>query len=95
MSAHSPDFFRSAADRDLALASTTLNGTLLAMLLHKGVLTPAEGNFVAAAAAFACRGQGHEEAAELIEAMMPTCLDVNVEQAAQEMGLDMEKARVQ
>ena len=88
-------FLAEAAEGDRSLATIALNGSLLAVLAQKQLLDAEELNFIAASAALACRAQGSEGSAALIEMMVPTSVGVDVQQAAARLGMPLDKANAQ
>lgn len=86
------NFLADASVADRSLASLALSGSLMAVLAQKNLLSGDELNFIAASAALACRAQGSEGSASLLEEMVPTSVGIDVEQAAAQLGMAMQKA---
>jgi hypothetical protein len=81
---------RVSAD-DAAHAAVVFHGALIGQLVKKGVLSNDEANFVGAIAASMCRGGGNENAAALIENVMPTCKGVSIPIEAMKQGIWIDK----
>ncbi|WBY06352.1 hypothetical protein PIB19_12075 [Sphingomonas sp. 7/4-4] len=81
----------SVAPDEIATAAFNLQLALMAQLGVAGALTEEQLNFVAASAASMCRRQGEENAAKLIETVVPTAVGVNINIEAMKQGIGIKR----
>jgi hypothetical protein len=74
---------------DVAMASIHWVAALTARPAIKGVITAAEANEIVAHAAAQCRAAGSENAAHLIETMVPTSKGVDPVEPMKKQGLSI------